>query len=313
MAYYTEQLQQLQQQMTRKKQLKKMLAELSAQRQELLEKVERLKSLKLEEQTHVDRLEGHSLAAFFYALVGKKEDMLDKERREAYAAAVQYDAAVKELTAVEMRIQQCEQELAPLHDCQDRYASMLREKAAAIKASGTPEAEQILQMEEKIAALENQSKELAEAIAEGQKAQSMASSILNSLSSAENWGALDLLGGGLVSSIAKHKRLDGAQWQVKQLQKQLDCFRTELADIKIHVDMKVNVDGALRFADYFFDGLFADLAVMDRISQSQDQVHKTYKQISDALSKLDQLLVELKRQQAYTKNQLDALIEKVDV
>jgi len=35
--------------------------------------------------------------------------------------------------------------------------------------------------------------------------------------------------------------------------------------------MQVNVDGFLRFADYFFDGLFADWAVLDRINQSQEQ------------------------------------------
>ena len=30
----------------------------------------------------------------FYALIGKKEDMLDKEKVEAYAARVKYDSAV---------------------------------------------------------------------------------------------------------------------------------------------------------------------------------------------------------------------------
>lgn len=313
MAYYTEQLQELQQQIARKKHLEKMLKELVAQQQVLTEKVKQLESIKLDEKADVERLENPSLAAFFYALVGKKEDMLDKERREAYAAVIKHDAAVYELSSLETQIGEYEQELLSLQGCQERYAQVLQEKEEAVKASGTPEAEQIFQMAEKVAYFESQLKELDEAIIEGKKAYSMVLAILTSLNRAESWGALGFMGGGLISNIAKHKNLDGAQWQVKQLQVQLDRFKTVMADLAIRADMKVNVDGALRFADYFSGGIFADLAVMDRINQSQDQVHKTYKQISDALSTLYQLQLELKRQQAWTKNQLDALVEKAEV
>ena len=94
MTFYDEQLQNLQQQVARKAHLETVLRDLHNQKKELDIKVADLNRVKQDEQTDVDRLEGHSLAAFFYAVVGKKEEKLDKERKEAYTAYVKYDAAV---------------------------------------------------------------------------------------------------------------------------------------------------------------------------------------------------------------------------
>ena len=106
------------------------------------------------------------------------------------------------------------------------------------------------------------------------------------MDSAEGWGTWDLLGGGLISDIAKHSHLDEAQSKVQNLQSELRRFKTELSDVTINADMQVSVDGFLRFADYFFDGLFADWAVMDKISQSKSSVQSTKSQIESVLSRL---------------------------
>ena len=53
--------------------------------------------------------------------------------------------------------------------------------------------------------------------------------------------------------------------------------------------MQVNIDGFLRFADYFFDGLFADWAVGDKISESQSSVQRVKSQIQSALNKLNSM------------------------
>ena len=128
--------------------------------------------------------------------------------------------------------------------------------------------------------------EIRVAIAAGSRALRSADYILSSLDAAQNWGTWDLLGGGLISTLAKHSSLDEAQDEVQQLQTELRRFKTELADVTIHTDMQVNVDGFLRFADYFFDGLFADWAVLDKISQSQSSVQTTKNQIESVISML---------------------------
>ena len=285
-----------------------MLKELRGQRDTIAARVRELEAIKVDEQADVDRLEGRSLASFFYNVIGKMDERLNKEREEAYAARVKYDAAARELEAIDGDIQRCESELSGLRGCEREYEATLREKANAVKSAGGARAEEILKLEERHAYLESQKKELREAISAGNSARSTAESVLSSLDSAEGWGTWDLLGGGLLADMAKHSHLDEAQGAIERLQSQLRRFKTELADVTIHADMQVNVDGFLRFADYFFDGLFADWAVMDKISQSQSQVQSTKNQIDSVLSRLNSMMSAAEREQAQTKSKLDALV-----
>lgn len=308
MTYYDEELQRLQEQIARAKQLEAIVKELRSQRDTLSVQARELEAIKLDEQADVDRLEGRSLAAFFYNVIGKMDEQRNKERQEAYAARVKYDAAARELEAAEHDLQRCAAELAGLRDCDRRYEAVLKEKAAAVKAAGGVKAEEIFKLEEQNAFLESQKKELREAISAGKSALSTASQVLSSLDSAEGWGTWDLFGGGLISDLAKHSHLDEAQGAIEHLQSQLRQFKTELADVTIHADMQVNVDGFLRFADYFFDGLFADWAVLDQISRSQSQVQSTKSQIEGVLSRLDSMVKTAEQEQVQIKNKMDALV-----
>ena len=308
MTLYDEKLQALQEKIARFRQLSAMLKELRNQRDTLAGRVRELEAIKLEEQADVERLEGRSLAAFYYNVIGKIDERLNKERQEAYAARVKYDAAVRELEAVESDLHRFESEYNELRGCEQQYEAALKEKAVAVKAAGGVNAEEIFKLEEHNAFLESQKKELREASSAGNSALSTARQVLDSLGSAESWGTWDLLGGGLLADMAKHSHLDEAQGAIERLQSQLRRFKTELADVTIHADMQVNVDGFLRFADYFFDGLFADWAVMDKISQSQSQVQSTTRQIQSVLSRLNSMMSTVEQEQTQIKNKMDALV-----
>ena len=94
-------LKELWQQVAEKKSCEAKQKELTAQRDTLADRLKKLEKSKLAEQADVDRLEGHSLAAFFYQVIGKMDEKLDKERQEAYAARVKYDAALYDLSSVD--------------------------------------------------------------------------------------------------------------------------------------------------------------------------------------------------------------------
>ena len=99
--------------------------------------------------------------------------------------------------------------------------------------------------------------------------------IEGSLNSANGWGAWDMIGGGLVSGLVKHSHLDDAQAGTEHLQILLSRFHTELADVYVDAQIRaVNIDGFLRFADYFFDGLIADWFVLSRIHDSQENINQ---------------------------------------
>ena len=286
----------LQQQTAEKKRLEAKLRELYAQQETLETQTDELERTKLDEQADVDRLEGRSLSAFFYSMVGKLDQKLDKERQEAYAAQMKYDTAVRELSAVQADIARCEEQTDRLKGCEERYQEALKEKAAAIRRSGSDAAQRLLEAETRVSALESRMKEILEAVDAGNTALHTAERALETLDSAESLSTWDVLGGGLLVDLAKYEDLDKAQKQVEQLQEDLRRFKTELTDVTVEAELQVSIDGFLQFADFFFDGLFADLAVMDHIHESQEKVRRTCNEIQNVLSRLADMRTETEKE-----------------
>ena len=294
----------LQQKVAKKPLLESKLYELHTQRRQYDNQVISLRVAFRKEQEDVEKLEGRSLANYFYQVIGKLDDKLDQERKEAYAAKVKLDAAERELAGIESDIKEIQEQITDVLVAEARYKDALGVKRRQLKDSGTQVADQILSMEERIAALQAQKQEIKEAISVGYSARSTADRILSELEDADGWNTWDILGGGgIITHMAKHSHLDEAQDLVQELQSQLRRFKTELADIQISANMQVNIDGFLRFADYFFDGLFADWAVGDKISQSLSSVSNTKSEINRMLDKLNDMekAVDQKIQQKKTK------------
>lgn len=300
-------------QLTYKKRLESMLKELRTQEQPLAAKVARLEARMVEERKDVDRLEGRSLAAFVYYALGKKEERLDIERREYYAARVKYDAAARELEAIRQDIEATEEDLQDLQDCESRYTTALEQKRLAIEQSGLPEAEEILKKGRSLNQLCCQEQELDEALAAGNAALLAADNVADSLRSAVDWSTLDLLGGGALVDAAKHEKLDEAQKNIEELQVNLQKFNTELADVTIRANVQVSIDAMLKFADFFFDNIFTDAAVMDRVKQAHVQVEHTRDQILGVLRQLQTKLDEVRHGQVKAKAELDALVVQAEL
>ena len=294
----------LQQKVAKKPLLESKLYELHTQRRQYDNQVISLRVAFRKEQEDVEKLEGRSLANYFYQVIGKLDDKLDQERKEAYAAKVKLDAAERELAGIEFDIKGIQEQITDVLVAEARYKDALELKRRQLKDSGSQVADQILSMEERIAALQAQKQEIREAISAGYSARSTADRILSELEDADGWNTWDILGGGgIITHMAKHSHLDEAQDLVQELQSQLRRFKTELADIQISANMQVNIDGFLRFADYFFDGLFADWAVGDKISQSLSSVSNTKSEINRMLDRLNDMekAVDQKIQQKKTK------------
>lgn len=108
--------------------------------------------------------------------------------------------------------------------------------------------------------------------------------------------------------MAKHSHLDSAQAELEQLKTQLAGFRAELADVSIDAELQISIDGFLRFADYCFDGLIADWAVMDRIDRAREQMRSIEAQITDALRRLRAMEAETEKELSRLHDEWDALV-----
>lgn len=310
MRHFDTQLCELQNQVLKQKHIKAQFADLQEQSVSLRKKVEELAEERQTELEDVEKLERHSLSSFFYKITGKKAEKLDKERKEAYAAAVKYDAAVRELESVERYMKKCEMELAELTGCETRYNDCLKEKERFLKLEGGDTAKHILKLEQKIAYTKHQEKEIKEAIRAGKKALETAEKIVASLDSAKGWSTWDLLGGGMLADMGKYKELDQMQEFVETLQEELHELKSELADVTVQSDIQVKIDGFLRFADYFFDGIFTDLAVREQIQLSLEQAQKTAGQLQTVLARLEVMLSAISEDRKGLREELEACILK---
>ena len=291
MENYNERLEQLREKMARRRRLNAEVSTLEERRASLAQRVQQLKEETYKEQLDVDQLENFSAAKLFYQIVGKLDERLEKEQAELYAAALRYDSARQELQSVESELDSRRRELSFLEGCEREYERLLAEKARVLREDpNSLSARRLLALEERQAQLSAREKELNEAIRAGYDALSDIGAIEESLSSAEGWGTWDVFGGGLISDMAKYSHLDEAQRQINTLQRSLSRFRTELADVDIRMDIQIEVDSFLRFADYFFDNIFTDWAVLDRIRNTQSQIQQVDGSVRTIVSRLERNL-----------------------
>lgn len=298
----------LREKLARKAKLEAMTASLHAQLAKLRAEEQRLDHVRRKEQSEVERLEKASLASFFYALAGKKEEKLDRETAEAYAATLKHSAARRQAEAAVQELRALKEELSGLAGVEAHYERAFAAKAEAVKAVDPAHGAEICRIEEQLGRITAQDREIDEAITAGGAALAQISVIEGELDSAESWGTWDLLGGGLIADLAKHSHLDSAQAQVDRLQGLLGRYRTELADVAVAAEVQAQIDGFLRFADYFFDGLFADWAVLKRIRGSQEQISSVRSQVENVQRTLAGIKASLRAEAGRLKERLSEIV-----
>ena len=92
------------------------------------------------------------------------------------------------------------------------------------------------------------------------------------LSSARNWGFFDVLGGGLITDLIKHSKLNNAKISMERVNYLLQELRRVLGGISMPGDYSMNVSGLETFADFFFDSGIVDVYMTAKIMSSLNEV-----------------------------------------
>lgn len=303
---YDEEIRRLRSEIARAGQLKIRLESLYRQRKELGEREAELRSRRVEEQDDVDRLEGRSLARYFYTLLGSLDEKLDAERAGARAAAVEHDAVLAELEDVNAAVGEAEGELARLSGCEERYDKAVSAKAEYLKKSGSPLADKLRGIEKRAAYNERQTRETDEAIRAGEAACAAAERVVKSLSSASTWSTIDIFSDSFLADVVKYGRIDDAQRAMEQLRIALRRFGTELADVGGRLE--TGMGDLLTFADIFFDNIFTDFAVSSRINRALYEAHEVEERVQRSLSSLHALRVRLETEAAELEKEYEGLV-----
>jgi hypothetical protein len=129
-------------------------------------------------------------------------------------------------------------------------------------------------------------KERMEAIRAGQRARTSLENALNALDSARGWGIFDMLGGGFISTMVKHSKMDKATQYIEEAKQDLQSFSRELGDIQEYAGVDLSTGDFWGFADWFFDGLLSDWIMQDRINEARRQVQQAIRLVDKILEKL---------------------------
>ncbi len=130
-------------------------------------------------------------------------------------------------------------------------------------------------------------REINEAMYAGEEALHCLREAKDCLSSAGNWGIVDMLGGGMLTTFIKRSKMKDADNLVQQARSALKRFQRELMDVESIPEFHIQTGDFLSFADYFFDGLVADMLVQSKINDAKGQVE-------DAIQKVNYILRQLR-------------------
>ena len=132
-------------------------------------------------------------------------------------------------------------------------------------------------------------RETNEALLAGREALRYLNEAADCLNSAGNWGIVDLLGGGLLTTFIKRSKMKDADELVQQARSALKRFQKELTDVENIPEFRIETGDFLTFADYFFDGIVADWLVQSKINDSRRQVENAIIKVNYIMEQLEKM------------------------
>ena len=109
------------------------------------------------------------------------------------------------------------------------------------------------------------------------------------LSSARNWGFLDVLGGGFIVDLIKHSKLGNAKVSMERVNYLLEELKRVLGGISMPDDYRMDVSGILTFADFFFDSGIVDVYMTAKIMSSLNEVRNLKNRCYELRSRLSEV------------------------
>lgn len=106
------------------------------------------------------------------------------------------------------------------------------------------------------------------------------------LKSASGWGVINILGGGLISTLFKHKDMDDAEIHLKEAKSAINELSEELKQLDELYDIDVDTYTFLGFADLFLNGIITDWLMQSKIAQAQNQLDAAIKKVENIKTKL---------------------------
>lgn len=288
----------------RRRRLSEELSRLRNEQTALDRRVKELETKKQKEQKDAERLEKAGVRSFFYALIGKKEEKLEKERMEANAALEEYEEAFLKLESLNRRIELAETEWKTLDAYEEKFSKLLEGKRKLLSGSEIPAEKEILQVERKLSALKIREKAVLELLEQSETILTQTEQLQNTLIHAEQAETMRRFMGT--------EQLDKAQKQTAVLQKNLREFEIGIKTIFEEEEIADNLNVIYQFCNGIYTNYIASnsvmqVALLERIRTARGNVRL----LGEQLQGLTERLLSKQKEIVYEKRLLEEKREKL--
>jgi hypothetical protein len=236
----------------------------------------------------VQALESFSPTRIWATLRGSRDTDLDQEQAEHQAAQYEVARAEAFVHTAQEEVRRAEAELTALGDVAARREAALAAKEEWLTAAGGGASEELARIAGDLGLNLSQSKEVREALAAGDGAARYLDQAARLLDSAGGWATYDtFFGGGMLTDAMKYDRMDQAQRLLHEADRALKTFASELADVGLQVVVRgLTLDGLTQAFDFWFDNIFTDWAVKDRISEASRRTGEAIRVVAELRARL---------------------------
>lgn len=273
------------------------------------EKLYSLERHQIKEKRDVDKLNKISISNIIATLLNNKEDKLEKEEKEYLLAKLKYDELLSSINILKEDLANEKNRLISLGNCEEEYNELIKEKVNFIKTYGDKEVrEKLSNIDNEIDDLIKESKEIEEAYSVGRRLLIEVNEAEEELRGAKNWGIFDSAGGDLISTIAKHNKINNANDKFEKIVHLISKFNKELGDINLN---NVSFSAATMTLDLFFDNIFTDILVQNKINDLINNMESLKRRVESIMRNLQERYDNLEKKHESLNKEYSLVIEKL--
>jgi hypothetical protein len=226
-----------------------------------------------DESADVRRLEDFSPTLIWATLRGDRDERLETERAEQRAAEYRVAAARRAVAGAERESAVVAADLDRLGDVAARRGRALAAKEAWVLAQGADGAGELTGLAAEVGTARGELTEVREVVAAADTAADALASARAHLDSASSWAAYDTFGGGgFLADMMKRQKMDEAVVLMRTADEALHVLTRELGDLGRQGVGGIDLDELTGTFDMWFDNIFTDWTVMNRIGEARDRV-----------------------------------------
>lgn len=257
----------------------------------------------------LEKNEQFSFLTFVRSLTGKKQRIMEESLSEAMTTELKL--VETQLMLEDLQDDQVDR-LYKLNAINESYSreqlrAIEEQKQQWLEEHESPVAIKLNELTEEYSSLKRLYKEMDEAYVAADQALAPLEKAIDSLKSAQSYSTWDtFFGGGFIVTAIKHDKIEQSQGKLHDVQIALQRLQNEVIDIETwnQTSYKINIDGLVKFADYFFDDIFSAWSVHSKLATSveqlkrvSDDVYNTKLYLNKRMNETDARLKEIKMEE----------------